>query len=113
MERRFALPVFAAVRLAALSGSRVGMAAEETPNEREAMVQPADGAFSRKEQTMKQRFYRIHVLVAVLAALALSGPARAREQVPFKGSSSGVVTATGFDPVAGIAYTHVEGEGVA
>jgi hypothetical protein len=30
-ERRFALPVFAAVALAALTGSRAGLAAEQTP----------------------------------------------------------------------------------
>jgi hypothetical protein len=62
---------------------------------------------------MKQRFYGISLLTAAVAALALGGPARAGEQVPFKGRSSGVVTVVGFDPVAGIAYTHVEGEGVA
>jgi hypothetical protein len=62
---------------------------------------------------MKRRFYGISLLIAALAALALGGPARAGEQVPFKGRSSGVVTVVGFDPVAGIASTHVEGEGVA
>jgi hypothetical protein len=31
MKRRFALSVFAAATLAALTGSRLGMAAEETP----------------------------------------------------------------------------------
>jgi hypothetical protein len=44
---------------------------------------------------MKQRLYSISLLATALAALALSGPARAGEQVPFKGSSSGVVTVTG------------------
>src|SRR5215216_5496125 len=63
---------------------------------------------------MKQRWYGFSVLVAVLAALTLSAPAMAAaKQVPFKGRSSGVVTAVGFDPVAGIAYTHVAGEGQA
>ena len=62
---------------------------------------------------MTQRLYGFSILAAVLAALTLSGPATAREQVPFKGGSSGVVTAVGFDPVAGIAYTRVEGEGQA
>jgi hypothetical protein len=62
---------------------------------------------------MKRRLYGISLLVTVLAALALSGPATAGEQVPFKGRSSGVVTVVGFDPVAGIAFTRVEGEGVA
>jgi hypothetical protein len=52
-------------------------------------------------------------LAANLTALAQSEPATAGKQVPFKGTSSGVVTAVGFDPVAGIAYTHVEGEGQA
>jgi hypothetical protein len=69
---------------------------------------------SRKEQTMKQRMGGFSILTAVLAALILSGPATgAATQVPFKGQSSGVVTAVGFDPVAGIAYTRVEGEGQA
>ena len=63
---------------------------------------------------MKQRLYGFRVLAApVLAALILSGSAAAEKQVPFKGGSSGVVTAVGFDPVKGIAYTHVAGEGQA
>jgi hypothetical protein len=63
---------------------------------------------------MKRRLYGFSALAAVLAALTLSGPATAAgKQVPFKGQSSGVVTAVGFDPVAGIAYTLVEGEGEA
>src|SRR6476620_6795219 len=62
---------------------------------------------------MKQRFCGISLLVAALVALVLTGPASAGEQVPFKGRSSGVVTAVGFDPVAGIAYARVEGEGQA
>ena len=55
---------------------------------------------------MKQRLYRFRALAAVLAALTLSGPATAGEQVPFKGQSSGVATTVGFDPVAGIVYVH-------
>ena len=62
---------------------------------------------------MKQRLYRFRALAAVLAALTLSGPATAGEQVPFKGQSSGVVTTVGFDPVAGIVYVHGVGEGEA
>jgi hypothetical protein len=63
---------------------------------------------------MKQGLYWFSVVVAILAALTLSGPALAAGQlVPFKGRSSGVVTAVGFDPVARIAYTHVAGEGQA
>jgi len=63
---------------------------------------------------MKQRLYGFSVLAAILAALILSAPAMAAaKQVPFKGRSSGVVTAVGFDPVAGIAYTRVEGQGQA
>jgi hypothetical protein len=63
---------------------------------------------------MKQRFYWFSVLVAVLAVLMLSAPAiAAAKQVPFKGRSSGVVTVVGFDPAAGISYTHVAGEGQA
>src|SRR5687768_3494307 len=63
---------------------------------------------------MKQRWYGVGALVAVLAVLALSAPALAAvEQLPFKGRSSGVVTTTGFDPVAMIVYIRVEGEGQA
>lgn len=63
---------------------------------------------------MKQRVYCFSILVALLAALTLSGPAMAAGQpVPFKGRSSGVATTVGFDPVAGIAYSHVEGQGQA
>src|SRR6476469_1398841 len=63
---------------------------------------------------MNQRLYGVGVLVAVLAMLTISAPAMAAaNQVPFKGRSSGVVTAVGFDPVAGIALTRVEGEGQA
>ena len=62
---------------------------------------------------MKQRLYGFRILTAVLAALTLSGSAIAGEQVTFKGGSSGVVTAVGFDPVAQIAYTHLEGQGQA
>ena len=62
---------------------------------------------------MKERWYGFSILVAVVAALGLSGSAKAGEQVPFKGQSSGVVTVVEFDPVAGIAYTHVAGEGQA
>jgi hypothetical protein len=60
-------------------------------------------------------------LAVVLLTAALAGSAvatsrgasghGARGSLPFKGRSSGVVTATGFDPAAGVAYTHVEGEG--
>src|SRR5262245_41700625 len=63
---------------------------------------------------MKQRVYWFSILVAVLATLTLSAPALAAgHPVPFKGRSSGTVTAVGFDPVAGIAYAHVEGQGQA
>jgi hypothetical protein len=63
---------------------------------------------------MKQRLHGFKVLTAVLAALALSWPAAAAgQQVPFKGQSSGVVTTVGFDPVAGIEYTRLTGEGQA
>jgi len=68
----------------------------------------------QKEQTMKQRLYWFSVVVAVLAALTLSAPAMAAgTPVPFKGRSSGVVTTVGIDPVAGLVYTHVVGEGQA
>lgn len=62
---------------------------------------------------MNQQLYAFRVLAAVLAALIFSGSATAEKQVPFKGRSSGVVTAVGFDPVKGIAYTLVAGEGQA
>ena len=63
---------------------------------------------------MKQRLYGFCILAAVLAALTLSGLATAApKQVPFKGRSSGIVTTVGFDPVAGIAYAQVEGQGQA
>ena len=62
---------------------------------------------------MKHKMYGISFLAASLVALVLTGPARAGTQVPFQGMSSGVVTATGFDPVTGTAYTHVAGEGQA
>jgi len=48
----------------------------------------------RKEQTMQQQFARISLLATILAALALTSPARAGEEVPFKGRSSGVVKTT-------------------
>ena len=63
---------------------------------------------------MKQRLYWFSVVVAVLAALTLSGPAMAAgKPVPFKGRSSGVVTTVRIDPVAGLAYTRAEGQGQA
>ena len=63
---------------------------------------------------MKQRLYWLSILVALLAALTLSGPAMAAGQpVPFKGRSSGVITVVRVDPVAGITYLHVEGQGQA
>src|SRR4051794_4979631 len=75
---------------------------------------PAHYTASRKEQTTTQRCYWFSILVAVLAALTLSAPAAAAgTQIPFKGRSSGVVTTVGFDPVAGILSTHVQGEGQA
>jgi len=52
-------------------------------------------------------------MTALLLSAALAGPGAAEKLVPFKGTSSGVVTAVGFDPVAGIAYTHLEGQGQA
>jgi hypothetical protein len=45
---------------------------------------------------MKQRLYGFSVLAALLAALALSGPATAGKQVPFQGKESGVLTQAGF-----------------
>jgi len=78
------------------------------------MVQPANGAFSRKEQTMKRRFYGISFLVTALATLAMSGLARAGAQEPFKGTSSGTVTITSInfeEGAAGVIHTHLVGVG--
>jgi hypothetical protein len=50
---------------------------------------------------------------SLLAALTLSSPATVAAQKPFKGRSSGVVIATGFDPLTGTAFARVEGEGQA
>ena len=56
----------------------------------------------------------IHLpMAAMFLAAVLAGPAAARNQVPFKGQSSGIATTESFDPVAGIAYSRVEGEGQA
>jgi hypothetical protein len=56
----------------------------------------------------------IHLpMAAMFLAAVLAGPAAARNQVPFKGQSSGVVTTESFDPVAGIIHTSAEGEGKA
>ena len=60
---------------------------------------------------MKQRFYKISLLVTVLALLALNGPARAGEQVPFKGTSSGSVTVLDVSP--SLITVGLEGQGVA
>jgi len=62
---------------------------------------------------MKQRLYAFRFFPIVLAALILSGAAPTDKQVPFKGQSSGVVLTVDFDPVKGIVYTHVAGEGQA
>jgi len=52
-------------------------------------------------------------ITCLLLTVASAGPLSSDRQVPFKGTSSGVVTATGFDPATGTAYTHLEGEGQA
>jgi hypothetical protein len=58
-------------------------------------------------------------LVLLAAALAGSAVAESRgakgrdNALPFKGSSSGLNIADSFDPVAGIAYGHIDGEGEA
>jgi len=52
-------------------------------------------------------------LTALILTPAFAGPASAGKAVPFKEKSSGVVTAVGFDSVAGEALTHVQGEGQA
>jgi hypothetical protein len=62
---------------------------------------------------MKRQSCGIRVLAVVLAALALSGPAAAGAEKPFKGRSSGVVREMGFDPLTVTVYTRLEGEGQA
>jgi hypothetical protein len=70
---------------------------------------------------MQHQFTRISLLVTILAVLALTGPASAKDQVPFKGQSSGVVVTTGFeDPCVSISLDGhpcqifaVDGEGEA
>jgi hypothetical protein len=67
---------------------------------------------------MKQRLYGISLLVTTLATLTLSGPATAGTQVPFKGSSSGVVRVESIDfplgqPGPPVVTTTVAGEGQA
>jgi hypothetical protein len=65
---------------------------------------------------MRQRFYGINFLVTALAALALGGPARAGQEVPFKGRSSGTVTITSInlaEGTAGVIHTHLIGVGQA
>jgi hypothetical protein len=47
---------------------------------------------------MKRQMYGIRLLVASLAALALTGPARAGAQVPFKGAFTGFATPKAVDP---------------
>jgi hypothetical protein len=58
---------------------------------------------------MKHQAYGTSLLVTALAVLALSGPARAQNRVPFKGASSGVVTVAGTSPP--FVNTRVDGKG--
>ena len=56
----------------------------------------------------------IHLpMAAMFLTAVLAGPAAAKNQVPFKGQSSGVITTVSVDPVAGIILTRAEGEGEA
>ena len=56
----------------------------------------------------------IHLpMAAMFLAAVLAGPAAARNQVPFKGQTSGIATTESFDPVAGIIYVRGEAEGEA
>jgi hypothetical protein len=61
---------------------------------------------------MTQRLYGFSILVAVLAALTLSGTATAAgKEVPFKGRSSGVIVpATCLDPNDSCTVLYGEGE---
>jgi len=48
----------------------------------------------------------------MIGALTCRGNAAPRSRsVPFKGQSGGFVSTVGFDPLAGIIYTHAEGSG--
>jgi hypothetical protein len=61
---------------------------------------------------MTQRFYKFKALAAVLATLIVNGPASAsKEDTPFKGTSSGIVSTVGFDAEQNIVYTRLEGQG--
>jgi hypothetical protein len=62
---------------------------------------------------MKQQLFRFGTPAAVLAALVLSMPASAGEDVPFKGRSGGIITNLGFDPVRNTVYLHQAGKGQA
>ena len=62
---------------------------------------------------MKQRLNAFGTVAAVLAALVLSVPATAGENVPFKARSGGVITNLGFDPVQNIVHLHQAGKGQA
>src|SRR4051794_26389983 len=75
----------------------------------------AAGAHERKSTNfMTQPLYAFKALPVVLAALILSGPANAgKEETPFKGTSSGIVSTIGFDPEQNIVYTRLEGQGEA
>jgi hypothetical protein len=67
-------------------------------------------SINRYSANMKRKIPNLlgAALVVVCMLTATAG-----ERVPFKGQSSGVVTTVGFDPVKGIAYTHVSGTGQA
>ena len=65
-------------------------------------------------KTNRNLFEKRSVLLLItIAALTLSGPAIAGENVPFKGRSAGELATVGFDPVRGIIYTHLTGSGEA
>jgi hypothetical protein len=77
------------------------------------MLLQCSTSFSREEQSMKQRVNGSIALGVLLAAVSLCGTANAGERVPFKGRSTAVVTTVGFDPVEGVVYTRVTGNGEA
>jgi hypothetical protein len=63
---------------------------------------------------MKRRFATIGLLVTALAALALTGPVQAKDQVPLKGHGTGVVTVLGPELIDGEPWLaiNIRGEGV-
>lgn len=56
-----------------------------------------------------------HIKAVILSQFtmiaALAGSPASGQSVPFKETSTGIISTTGFDAVHGVIFTHVEGEG--